>query len=201
MVTKKSFLKDVESHRLTILHEYDYYRHLRFKAPGTGVLLFDLITYPGGLVFRGDMGSFTFERVKDMFNFFRGDEISPGYWAEKCIAQDRTDGISKFSLRELEKSIREYHEEHFSDSDGVMKKLILQDLEEQVFKPSGEEEWRWWANIDSFRSGQSEGFDLMEGFIDGCIRYKEPSYRYMWACYAIQWGISIYDKEKGNDAD
>ncbi|MFK5283374.1 hypothetical protein ACI3PL_27750, partial [Lacticaseibacillus paracasei] len=47
------------------------YRHLRFKAPDTGNQHFHLVTFPGRLVYCGDMGSYLFERTTDMFGFFR----------------------------------------------------------------------------------------------------------------------------------
>ena len=57
------FLPDVAEHKLTVLHDEGLYRHLRFQKPGTGFYWFDLITWPGNLAFKGDMGGFMFARI------------------------------------------------------------------------------------------------------------------------------------------
>lgn len=66
------------------------YRHIRFSQPGTRIWTWSLVTWPGCLAISGDLESFTFRRLHDMFDFFRSP-INPGYWAEKIIAgQPRT---------------------------------------------------------------------------------------------------------------
>jgi hypothetical protein len=69
-------------------------------APGkrstTSAYWFDLITWPGALTVNGDCGTFTLGRTDDMFGFFRGSQISPGYWAEKVQAADRA-GVTAYS--------------------------------------------------------------------------------------------------------
>ena len=84
--SKAKFVSDTDEHQMTILHDDGVYRHLRFKAPGTRFYWFDLVTWPGHLSITGDMGAFTFARVQDMFTFFYGHDINPGYWGEKVIA-------------------------------------------------------------------------------------------------------------------
>lgn len=80
------FLNDVANHKMEILHEQGLYRHLRFQQqPKRWNMWFDLITWPGCLTIKGDMGCWTFSRVDDMLTFFRSDklEINADYWAEK----------------------------------------------------------------------------------------------------------------------
>lgn len=95
--TQEQFLKDVATHEMHILHEDGVYRHIRFKRPGTGCMHFDLITYPGYLVYSGDIGCYVFSRLDDMFEFFRSErkyktgdglKINLGYWSEKLQATD-----------------------------------------------------------------------------------------------------------------
>ncbi|MGQ3384474.1 hypothetical protein [Glutamicibacter sp. TV12E] len=76
------FNGDTENHQMSILHDEGLYRHLRFKNPENGFYWFDLITWPGYLTITGDMGTYTFLRVQDMFEFFTG-HINNSYWAEK----------------------------------------------------------------------------------------------------------------------
>lgn len=87
------FAADVAQHQMTVLRDDGLYRHLQFvrvaPSPKTGkperssFYWFELVTWPGHLAVTGDCGTYVFARIEDMFEFFRGDRINPGYWAEK----------------------------------------------------------------------------------------------------------------------
>src|SRR5690348_12248442 len=77
------FADNTAEHELTILHGDGLYRHIRMQKPGTGMYHYDLVTWPGYLAISGDLDSYVFSRVRDMFTFFRGRGINPSYWAEK----------------------------------------------------------------------------------------------------------------------
>jgi hypothetical protein len=99
MPTEETFLKDVAKHEMAVLVDNGVYRHLRLKQPGSSNMWFDIVTWPGFLAYSGDMGSFVFSRLNDMFQFFRngratidGKEelyINLSYWGEKLEAVDR----------------------------------------------------------------------------------------------------------------
>lgn len=82
--TSSRFLVDTAFHRLEIIRDDGLYRHLRMKQPGTSCYYFDVITWPGYLTVTGDMGTWTFSRIADMFDFFGPwqDGINTGYWSE-----------------------------------------------------------------------------------------------------------------------
>lgn len=86
--TSSRFLVDTAFHRLEIIRDDGLYRHLRMKQPGTSCYYFDVITWPGYLTVTGDMGTWTFSRIADMFDFFGPwqDGINTGYWSEKLEA-------------------------------------------------------------------------------------------------------------------
>ncbi|MDV6267045.1 hypothetical protein [Rhodococcus globerulus] len=90
--TKAMFDAETTEHELTILHDDGLYRHVKCAAPGTNIWRFDLVTWPGHLAVSGDLGSYTFSRLPDMFEFFEGDRgINPSYWAQKVVAgKERT---------------------------------------------------------------------------------------------------------------
>ena len=111
--TEASFLSDVAEHRMEVLRDDGVYRHLRFKKPRSCDMQFELLTYPGALCYSGDMGSYVFERLPDMFEFFRTGLRDPGrlavnlsYWSEKIVAADR-DGVRKYSAKLFEDAVRE----------------------------------------------------------------------------------------------
>lgn len=87
------FERDTAQHQMTVLHDDGVYRHIRFQSPATGIYWYELVTWPGRLTFAGDMGTWAFARLPDMFEFFTGP-INPTYWGEKitageCVAYDR----------------------------------------------------------------------------------------------------------------
>jgi len=47
---------DLAEHVVTVLHSDGLYRHWRCQKPGTGMMGFDIVTWPGSLCFTGDMG-------------------------------------------------------------------------------------------------------------------------------------------------
>lgn len=108
--TQDRFLKDAGSHVMTVIRDDGVHRHLRFrKAPPAGSeYWFDLITWPGSLCIDGDMGTYVFRRLPDMFEFFCTDReynekrgrklgINAGYWGEKLQATANHGGHIEFS--------------------------------------------------------------------------------------------------------
>lgn len=81
------FLKDVSDHKMEIALDSGTYRHLKFKQSNNSWNMhYSLVTWPGYLCICGDMGTWTFARLPDMFDFFRSPRemaINPSYWAEK----------------------------------------------------------------------------------------------------------------------
>lgn len=87
---KEDFLNMVKEHEMRVLLDSGVHRCVRFAKPGGRIEnSFTLTTWPGHLCISGDRGTWVFARVHDMFEFFRGDGISAGYWAEKIVAADR----------------------------------------------------------------------------------------------------------------
>src|SRR5688500_14967297 len=102
------FKKDTADHEMTVLHDDGLYRHLRFQSPARGTYWFDLITWPGSLTIRGDLGNaYTFSRELDMFPFFRSRTggINPHYWAQKL---DNPDGAVRYDEEIFKARVKEH---------------------------------------------------------------------------------------------
>lgn len=221
---KAAFLKDVAAHRMTVIRDEGLYRHLRFMDPETIVSYFDLITWPGHLCYTGDMGTYVFSRIQDMFMFFRrtpqehGGPIDLRYWAEKCLSQDKSGGgITEFDADLFSDEIRTQRRALFRRRLGLTKderRDCWRSLD-RVIAAAGEGEHRaFQAAFDwHFKYGKEllpsdpeyfelEHYHFHRGRRDLELETSEfppcRSYttRFRWCCQALAWGIEQYDLAK-----
>ncbi|MDH2424854.1 hypothetical protein [Sphaerisporangium sp. TRM90804] len=190
------FARETAEHTMTVRHDDGLYRHLRFQKPGSGSYWFDLITVPHALIFRGDGESFVFDRLDDMFAFFRGPvgHISPSYWAEKLtshrdatrtyskdvfdqqVAADLADvekdypGVTKAWDEHVNGVLAEYNTEY---EDGA--RAALNDFEYLPEEVAGE----------PFRFQDTWEWEL-----------QDFHWWFLWALHGIVWGIAQYDAAK-----
>lgn len=186
--TEASFLGDVSHHQMTIMRNDGLYRVLRFAKPGTVVSAFDLITWPGYLCCCGDMGTYVFRRLDDMFVFFRhpptvtgGLYVNLGYWAEKCEAMDRVDGVEEYSAATFRRRVEDWLDEAGATSEARAA------VAEQIMAFADEGEYEVRRLVEGF---ECEGFRFQDFWE---VNLREFTYRFRWCCYAIAWGIRQYD--------
>jgi len=191
-LTEKEFLQNVKDHQLQIVRDDGVYRHLLFAEPGTNNGSFELITWPGYLCYCGDMGTFVFSRLQDMFEFFRdqtdrgGLSINTGYWGKKCEAVDKCDGIRTYSPE----AFRQVVKEEFEESDFYHSVEILEALENDVLSYADDGEYEARRAAENF---ECAGFRFHD-FWERTLTVK--SGRFVWCCYALAWGIQLYDQSK-----
>lgn len=190
--TKEDFLSQVENHKLTIVKDDGLHRHLILSS-GSFNRRYEIVTFPGYLVYVGDMGDFVFRRLEDMFQFFRGTEINPDYWSDKLEAVDRRGGgYHEFSAKRFIEVIKDDFENYWDFETPQKRKVARKHLEEEM---------EWW-NLESQDSSLSSAMDYKcpiskNEFTDLWEHdYTEYTYSFIWACYAIQWAIEKYDEEK-----
>ena len=184
------FLPDVAGHELTVLHDDGLYRHLRFQKPGTGFYWFDLITWPDNLAFKGDMGGFMFARITDMFEFFRGSQINPDYWAQKLSGG--RESAQHYSESLFEQQVKEHVAQAILDREtpkGIGR--AIRDMFEQ-----GDITWEGGAR-DELEHFEHEGWRFGETWE---WDFRDYTWQYLWACHAIQWGIAQYDAARTPEA-
>lgn len=217
--TQERFLKDVADHVLHVDRDDGVYRHLRFRRPGTYCFGFDIITYPGHLVMSGDMGSWVFTRLNDMFDFFREKargkdpdalHINRSYWAEKLVAINRG-GVKEFSYDTFEQKVRdvvaewqkEQGEQAESDIEGGQsnpKPYVvpddLQDLIDDLLSAGQDGEHAAHLALQDFDDPEKRIHftDTWEWDL------TEYTFHYVWGCYAIAWAIKQYDARPSTDS-
>ena len=190
----KSFNRDTTEHTMKVHRDDGLYRHLEFSNRGSSIYRFDLITWPGHLTVCGDMGTWTFSRTADMFEFFGGEDgrINPGYWGEKLqsgagwrgadICMEFDEDSFKSGLREW---LAEYQEEH--DDVAAIATTINEICEEEY---SHELQ----ARQAIYNSDLPGKYELMEG-----LTMKRYSHHYLWILHAIVCGIQQYSASKSEE--
>ncbi|WP_417261650.1 hypothetical protein [Celeribacter sp.] len=183
------FLRDVRHHKLTIELDQGVHRCLFLGHPGSSSHHYRLTTWPGHLAISGDMGSFMFVRRRDMFDFFRDEEmtnkINPSYWSQKTEAIYRHGGMKVFSPKIFEENVREFcgeWEVNLRNAD-----RIKSEVERELCVGFSDQSEAFKALRD-FESSDGYVFDAFD-FPD-CT---EHSFHFIWCLRAIVWGIKQYD--------
>lgn len=199
-LTVEEFLKDVSEHKMIVSQDSGIYRHLRFGAEKDGWhKWFELVTWPGGLAYNGDMGSWMFSRIPDMFIFFRqkntGSQpiINPSYWQEKIQAESRFGGPSK----KFNPDVFKANVIDCLDNYGFNKKqkgIIVKAMEEEcVFGGVNEPDVRQRVDEFRFKISTVKTFSFSDIWE---ISGEDYTYHFLWCLYAIVWGIQQYDIAK-----
>lgn len=201
--TEAEFLKDVATHEMEVLADHDLTRYITFRRPGTYCMGFNITTWPGYLCISGDMGTFVFTRLPDMFEFFRanksrgpGLQINLSYWSEKVVAVNKSavgtdsDGIKQYDAdifrRAIADRLADYFESH-NHSDAEQKVLRQSVVEMVLFHADdGEHAARQAAHDFEYLNLTFQDFHE-----SNC---REYSYHFIWCCYAIAWAVDCYDR-------
>lgn len=203
------FLLDTTFHRLEIIRDDGLYRHLRMKQPGTSCYYYDIITWPGYLTVTGDMGTWTFSRIADMFNFFGAweGEINTHYWSEKleagagCSAREllAKEYNHEAFCRSLKESMREYlddseedqtEDEDWDDEDETpdSEKAKVREAVRELCRGEFSNEWEaYQAVYEADWPDRWSSWDICDG-----LTFKTYTSHFRWILFAITWAISKY---------
>lgn len=201
VLQESEFLQSVARHMMAVVLDTPLHRHLHFTAPDSGIAAFDIITWPGRLCISGDMGTFSFSCLKDMFTYFRQDPthpllegqtmiIDPAPWSEVLSAIDKDAGFEEFSPDKFREEVGLWLDDcGANDADRAAAETeILQKLSE-----SDEAAFQAACN---FEHGDVRFYDFATN--SDCTAY---TYRYLWNCYAIVWAIGYYDEMVAANAE
>ncbi|MDY0829108.1 hypothetical protein SK224_08195 [Microbacterium sp. BG28] len=165
---RRQFVAETGEHQMKVLHDDGLYRHLRFQRPGTGIWHFDIVTWPGSLAIRGDIGEgHIFSRVDDMLRFFDHGQpdhaINAHYWAEKLDLGRR--------------SVKEFSTDRFVE--------WAADYPELADEAVGEVEHEFEALEMLEGTGIEWGHEDIE-------EWQDYGHHFIIALYAILWGAKTY---------
>ncbi|MFF5977147.1 hypothetical protein ACFY7C_37245 [Streptomyces sp. NPDC012769] len=184
---EERFRKDTAGHELRILHDDGLYRHLLLRNLRGSEYWYELITWPGSLAIRGDVGDgYTFTRLTDMFEFFRSERggINPHYWAEKLGGGRR--------------SVKEYSEDLFRQR--VVEQFVS-DARWEGVPPGTGKALRTWV-LDEDLSDERQARNVLEDFAHEGYEFSDTwewdfhdyDPAFLWCCHAIVAGIAQYDR-------
>jgi hypothetical protein len=186
----KRFANETAEHVMTVAHDDGLYRHLRFRHTGknySGYYWFDLITVPGALIFQGDGDGFIFQRVEDIFTFFRGrvGEINPHYWQEKVVSG--RDRIRTYDERVFRAKVLEEFTEACQwgvprGTGRALREQLLDDDYSELHYEVGARDALDRFEHDGFRFEDTSEWD-----------FRDYDWWFLWACHAMVWGIAYYD--------
>jgi hypothetical protein len=199
--TGQDFLHSVRNHKIQVVKDDGICRFLAFRNPESILNWFEITTWPGSLCIVGDMGTYVFRRVRDMFTFFRSEdpdtlEINPGYWGEKLSSISTFEGYKQYSQEAFEQRVKDHLEQHLESNSfsGKHKSNLISAVHEDVLS---------WADNehDAYRAVQDFRFYsfCFQDFFDGGGT-TEYTPQYLWCLYAIVWGIRKYDEYKKFEA-
>lgn len=198
---RAKFAHDVRYHRMRVLNDTGVHRHLKFRSPRSGVHWFELITWPGSLTVGGDMGSYTFSRLTDMFEFFRRSDggINPQYWAEKLDAVDKNGKVHDFDRSHARALLADMVE----DWSPAAKAEVFSDVGREL-DDCGMDTSRFLQACERFEFTDYEEYPPKKYKFHDVWEWCEGSeiytYRFLWCLRAIVWGIAQYDKAKAATA-
>ena len=208
------FFIDINRHQLNIIQDDGVHRHIVLNRPGSSIYLFGLVTWPGHLTVYGDVGTMTFRRVHDMFDFFRTEHpngtlaTSPDYWAGKSegLSGSARDQCFEWDAEGFELNVnqafadwkerQEFDPEELEDPDSEAAQLVEERTSDinQILAESHNEDEAMIMVRDMDGGYEIFGDEWWE------VRAKRMRPSYLWLCNAIQWGIQQYDKKKMSDA-
>ncbi|MEJ4043443.1 hypothetical protein [Erwinia sp. SLM-02] len=195
------FIRDVSSHQLSVIRDDGLYRHLRFSRPSTNAYYFDIVTWPGYLTVTGDMGTWTFSRIADMFDFFGGAResfyINPGYWSEKFesgAGGSRYDSpCFEFDEGAFEKSLNDWLSAYLEGCEDEHDREMAKDAVSELLSNGYRNAWMAGQAVDdAYFPNDVSSWDIL----DGMGSLQKHSHHYLWICYAIAWGIERYNNQK-----
>lgn len=199
------FISNVSEHKMIVMIDNGVVRHIKFQREGQCQYWFEIMTWPGCLCIHGDMGTWVFSRIHDMFSFFRSRDdqlgISPDYWAQKIVAHERGSFL-RFDQDAFRKWVHEIVNEHLagcSDLGEQETKDLWDEIKQGVFEFADTH-----ASIDILATKVSEfdfeGFRFPPDFYESIRSWQTYDRGYLWCLYAIVWSIKKYDEAKSSES-
>lgn len=191
--TQEDFLAHVQNHVMTISNDDGVYRSILFKRPESHDRFFRITTWDGHLCISGDMGTYVFSRVHDMFNFFRDCKVNLYYWSEKVEAGECKEFSPELARNALNIEFESWEESIDKD---IIDRDFIDEEKEKLNDINTDDYIEFVASVRDWVA--SQGGVRLDDFWEHSI--EDYTYHYIWCCHAIVWAIAQYDASKGGES-
>lgn len=193
------FERDTAEHGMAVEMNEGVHRSLSFRNPRSNAYAFRIVTWPGALAIHGDMGSYVFSRLRDMFEFFRGDQINPSYWAEKVEAADCGSGVMHYCADAARAELADLLSDWIRDESGEA--LTDAGVALRAGQWIGEHCLEFDRGLDVLVSDlyDAEPSPIYVSDLPSTFG-KIYSFQYLWCCHAIVWAIARFDAHLAQQA-
>lgn len=171
-------------HQCRVMLDSYPYRHWRCAQPANCAYWFDVITGPGWLLVRGDVGELLVQRTHDMIAWSRSAINSIGYFAEKVPREIETEVFCQDVAREwIREEMRQTREWTPDREERRRRYAILLDLRDALEYGEGEH---------AFYRAISES-----GICDGCDfpRLTNWASSFLWCRECVKWLLANMPSE------
>lgn len=183
--------KRLENHSIEVLHCDGLYRHYRCTNNGSWNDGFSIVTWPGSLMYTGDMGEYLFQRTDDMIAWMRDSLGSHHYVAEKCVAHGNVrtgSAVTEFRIEVLEEVLAE----RFQDAEENESTAEVNDIREKLAEIRDA--------LDEDHRDPAFAYQAISdsGLWDGCAfqSCETFTYRFLWCLRALRWFVDTLDSGK-----
>lgn len=186
------FTRDMEGGALTLMHDSGLYRHLTFRPAKGNFCWFDIITSPGQLTIRGDMGDYVFAREPDMLRDFFHRNVNPEYWAEKVIAQDVHSPVREYSFDRFKASVLHdfwHAREDYTPADA---RALWEEIRNTGPLDDYADNQHLNGAVDTLHAFRAESVTGFQFDTHGYEDFEDYGHHFLWCCHAILWAARAY---------
>jgi hypothetical protein len=139
------------------------------------------------------MGTFVFTRLADMLTPSDAAPTAPNridlrYWAEKCEAEDESDGWD--SARQSGRGPRSLEQAPMTPKRG--RRPARPNCGGDRIRRVWADDWGETGVWPALHNFEHDGFRFRD-WERSCEVYTQ---RFLWCCHALEWGIDVYDAAK-----
>ena len=190
------FLDDVKNHTMKVIKDDFPYCHLEFSNRGSSIYKFSIITAPGTILVKGDMGDYVFTTKNENpfvpFDLDLFDSIDYEHYQEKLLLCEGREGSREYCPKLYREAVKKlaigYANNSIKDPE-ERKEFYLNAMDDLVLsrncfeiEDTIKDAWDY-GYMDDLPFDSIYGMDLMD-----------LKYHFVWCCNAIVWA-TLYWKD------
>ncbi|QFG14865.1 hypothetical protein SEA_LYMARA_64 [Arthrobacter phage Lymara] len=188
----RGFNADVAGGTLTLVHDSGLHRYLTFRPRGGNFCWFDIITSPGQLTIRGDMGDYMFAREQDMLRDFFHRNVNPSYWAEKVLAEDVHSAVREYSFDRFKASVLHDFWHAREDYTPEQARALWEEIRATGPLDDYADVHHLNGAVDALQTFRAESVDGFSFDTHGYEDFEDYGHHFLWCCHAVLFAARAY---------